>query len=66
MKTQEIHRFTPLCSVALCIIRARRTLISKVVGCFSPNLLQGGRMIPKREESESGPKAPNELKGEKS
>jgi hypothetical protein len=28
--------------------------------------VQDGRMVPKRGESESGPKAPNELKGEKS
>jgi len=48
MKTREIHYLAP-CSVALCMIRARRTLISKVVGCFSPSLLQDGRLAPKQE-----------------
>src|SRR5258708_26523761 len=39
MKTQEIH-YLALCSVALCMIRARCTIISMVVGGFSPSLIQ--------------------------
>jgi hypothetical protein len=39
MKTKETHYPTFVCSVPLCMIRARRTLISKVVECFSPSLL---------------------------
>src|SRR6266436_1497786 len=34
MKNQEYPPSRPLCSVALCMVQARRTLISKVVGCF--------------------------------
>src|SRR5271170_1891730 len=35
MQNKEIHYPTSVCSVALCMIRPRRTLISKVVECFS-------------------------------
>src|SRR5216684_3099300 len=50
MKTKEIHYPTSVCSVALCMIRARRTLISKVVECFSPSLLKDGHLVPKEKE----------------
>ena len=43
MKNQEIHYLAPLCSVALCMVQARSTLISKVVECFSPSFVQDGR-----------------------
>jgi len=35
-------------SVALCMIQARRTLISKVVECFSPSFVQDGRLVLKQ------------------
>jgi len=43
MKTQEDPLSCPLCSVAL-------YMISKVVGCFSPSLLQDGHLVPKEKE----------------
>lgn len=48
MKNQEIHYLAPLCSVALCMVQARSTLISKVVECFSPSFVQDGRLALKQ------------------
>jgi len=48
MKTGKIHYLAPLCSVALCMIQARRTLISKIVESFTPSLLQDGRLVLKQ------------------
>jgi len=48
MKTKEIHHPTSFAQFALCMIRARSTLISKVVECFSPSLLEDGRLVMKQ------------------
>jgi hypothetical protein len=50
MKNKEISYPTSVCSVTLCVIRARRSLISKVVECFSPSLLQDGRLVMKQRK----------------
>ncbi len=44
----KIHYLAPLCSVALCMIQSRRSLISNVVGSFSPSSLQDGRLVMKQ------------------
>jgi hypothetical protein len=65
MKTQEIHYLVPLCSVALCMVLGRRTLISKVVNapllvCYRP-----GAWPRSKRKSELEPRTQNELKRKK-
>jgi hypothetical protein len=64
MKTKEIHCLAPLSqSHAAWPEQGVRSVQGR--GVFSTSLLQDGRLVRSSEKSEWGPRAHNELKGEK-